>query len=93
MVCNLEGQKRVVEKEREHDARMAAQRWRAERAGQEEEAAAHLRQIMIEKEKRKARLRIPNFEAALPPVTRCEHNNVKFWELTMLAGSAAKTAI
>ena len=80
----------VVEKEREHDARMAAQRWRAERARQEEEAAAHLRQIMIEKEKRKARLRIPNFEAALPPVTRCEHNNVKFWGTDYARGLRCK---
>ena len=79
-----------VEKEREHEARMAAQRWRAERARQEEEAAAHRRQIEIEKKRRLARLRIPNFEAALPPVTRCEHANVKFWGTDYARGLRCK---
>ena len=43
------------------------------------EHEAHVTQIAAEKAMRTARLAIPNFHLAHPPVSRCEHVEVKFW--------------
>ena len=43
------------------------------------EHEAHVTQIAAEKAMRTARLAIPNFHLAHPPVSRCEHVVVKFW--------------
>jgi hypothetical protein len=79
-----------VEKEREHEAKMAAHRWRAERARLEEEHLAHQQQIAAEKAMRMARLAIPNFHLAHAPVSRCEHNQVKFWGTKYARGLKCK---
>ena len=80
----------VVEKEREHEAKMAASRWRAERSRQEEETKQHREQVLLERQSRKKRLVIPNFELANPPITRCEHQNVKFWGTKYARGLKCK---
>jgi len=80
----------IVELEREHEAKMAANRWRSERTRRESEAAAHLAQLREETEARKTRLVIPNFHLAHPPVTRCEHQNVKFWGTAYARGLRCK---
>ena len=84
------GKRETVEKERLHEAGMAAQRWRAERNRQDADHEAHRLQIEKEKLLRTSRLKIPNFHKALPPVTRCEHVNVQFWGTKYAKGLRCK---
>ena len=65
---NREAEAKAAELRRQEDERVA-----------EESRQEYLEQVALERELMRSKLKIPNFEKATPPVTRCEHIDIKFW--------------
>ena len=65
---NREAEAAAAELRREEDERIA-----------EESRMEYLQQVALERDLMRNKLKIPNFQKALPPVSRCEHVNIKYW--------------
>jgi hypothetical protein len=85
------GKKEEARMNREAEAKAAELRRQEDERVAEESRQEYLEQVALERELMRSKLKIPNFEKATPPVTRCEHIDIKFWATLYGKGVKCKT--